>query len=123
MLSVAAMILACNAPPAPANGIIIPAYLPLSNTADWNVLKEDASIFTKAQNPIYTNYWVIVNGSNNGPYSSAADWATATTLWDPITANGGKIFGYVHTLAAPASATFRPLSDVKTDIKAWVKGP
>ena len=102
--------------------MIIPAYLPLDDATNWNILKEGAALAQNGKSAAYKDYWVTVNSGDNGPFSAPEDWAAATVRWDPIRANGGKIFGYVHTLATPTGTTFRPLDDVKRDIDAWVAG-
>ena len=122
MLGLAALALGSAAPKSFAEGMLIPAYLPLTDTTDWNTLKEGAGIFTAGTSSVYTDYFVVVTGPNSGPFTTAADWATATALWDPIVANNGMIFGYVHTLVSPTGTTFRPLADVENDITAWVNG-
>ena len=122
MLGLAALTLGSLAPKTFANGMVIPAYLPLSDTTDWNILKEDAGIFTQGTSDTYTDYFVVVTGPNSGPFTTSADWATARALWDPIVVNNGEIFGYVHTLATPTGTTFRSLASVETDIRAWVNG-
>jgi hypothetical protein len=105
-----------------ANGMIIPAYLPLTDLTDWNILKEGAATMQAGTNPNYKDYWVTVNSGSNGPFTSPSDWATAATLWDPIRANGGLIIGYVHTCQTPTGPLFRSLTDVENDINAWVAG-
>lgn len=105
-----------------ADGMVIPAYLTLSDTNTWNILADDATIMKNGVNPRYKDYWVVVNGPANGPFTLASDWKTAEHRFDPIRANGGRIFGYVHALTAPASSTYRPLREVENDIRAWVTG-
>ncbi len=118
----AALALGTAMPKTSADGIIVPAYLPLTDTANWNVLKEDAAIFANGSTPTYLDYWVVVNSGNNGPFTAAADWTAAAKVWDPIEVNSGAIFGYVHTLVTPTGTTFRSLAAVKSDIRAWVNG-
>ncbi|BDI32065.1 hypothetical protein CCAX7_41160 [Capsulimonas corticalis] len=113
--------LSVGAPKAHADGMIIPAYLPLTDTTDWNIIANDATVLKNGTNALYKDYWVTVNGAN-GPYTTSADWTTAATRFNPIRANGGKIFGYVHTLTTPTSTTFRSLSSVEADITSWVAG-
>jgi len=110
------------APDAHANGMIIPAYLPLTDSTSWQILEEDAAIIRDGSNANYKDYWVTVNSSNNGPFSTPSDWTTAATRFNPIRANSGKIFGYVHTLTTPTSITYRSLASVEADITAWVSG-
>ena len=121
-LTAAAACLAAATPGAHANGMIIPAYLPLTDTSSWQVLAEDASIMRNGTNANYKDYWVTVNSSNNGPFTLASDWTTAATRWNPIRANGGRIFGYVHALTTPTATTYRSLASVEADITAWVTG-
>lgn len=122
VLVATALMLSISATGARADGLIIPAYLPLGDATNWNVLKEDAAFARDGSSARYKDYWVAVNSGDNGPFSSANDWALAKVRWDPIRANGGAIFGYVHTLTSPTSSTFRPLADVKADINAWAAG-
>lgn len=124
VLAVAAVAaaLSCSTTTALADGMIIPAYLPLGDATNWNILKEGAALARAGSSNTYDDYWVAVNSGNNGPFSAPADWAAAKARWDPIRANGGEIFGYIHTLSTPTSTTFRPLADVKRDINAWVDG-
>lgn len=107
-----------------AKGMIVPAYLPLTDTTDWATIASEASYATASTNPVYRDFWVTVNSSNNGPFSSPSDWTTASGLFNSIRTNGGKIFGYVHTNADNGTndATFRSLSSVETDITSWVTG-
>lgn len=111
--------LATGTPKAHAKGMIIPAYIPLTDVSTWNIIATDATYLQSSAN--YKDYWVTVNG-NNGPYTTSADWTTAATRFNPIRANGGKIFGYVHTLTTTTGSTFRTLASVKADITAWVTG-
>ena len=123
LLSLVALALGAAAPKASAQGVIIPAYLPLSDKTEWNILRENAEMFTCGTSDVYNDYFVVVTGPASGPFTSAADWATAETLWDPIVAQDGEIFGYVHTLAQPSgSPKFRPLAVVEADVEAWVNG-
>lgn len=122
MLCSAVACLATGAPKAHAKGMIIPAYLPLTDTANWQVLAEDAAYMRDGTNANYKDYWVVVNSANNGPFSTSADWTTAATKFNPIRANAGKIFGYVHTCTTPTSTTYRTLASVEADITAWVTG-
>ena len=125
VLFMAAACLTMGVPRAHANGMIIPAYLPLTDTTSWQILAEDAAIMRDGTNANYKDYWVTVNSGNNGPFSSPADWATAAARFDPIRANSGKIFGYVHTTTTPTSGIYRPLigmNSVEADITAWVTG-
>ena len=122
MLGVAAALLGSATPATFAAGMVIPAYLTLDDATDWNILAEDASIMATGSSPTYKDYWVTVNSGSNGPFTNSADWATAKTRFDPIRTNGGKIFGYVHTLVSPSSDIFRSLSDVEADVTAWVNG-
>lgn len=121
-------------------GMIVPAYLAISSRnptdpsydasalAAWTVLAEAAAAFESGSSQTYKDFWVAVNSGNSGPFTQAdgADaWARAASLWDPIRANGGVIFGYVHTCVGPAMPLvqqYRPLQDVKNDIAAWVRG-
>ncbi len=105
-----------------ADGLVIPAYLPLTDKTDWNILKEGAANFTAGTSSVYNDYFVVVTGPASGPFTTATDWATARTLWDPIVANNGEIFGYIHTMTTPTSITFRPLADVERDVTRWVNG-
>ena len=122
ILALAAFALGTGAPKTHAAGMIVPAYLPLTDAGDWNVLKEDAAIFANGSSPTYHDFWVVVSGSSNGPFTAAADWTAAARVWDPIKVNHGALFGYVHTLVTPTGTTFRPLADVKNDIVAWTQG-
>lgn len=123
MLSLAALAFGSAVPKASADGVVIPAYLPLSDTTDWNILKENAATFTQGTSNVYNDYFVVVTGPASGPFTNAADWTTAKTVWDPIVARNGEIFGYVHTLVQPSgSAKFRSLAAVEADVKAWVNG-
>lgn len=117
-----ALILGVAVPEARADGLIVPAYLPLSDATNWNILQEGAAIVRDGNSARFKDYWVAVNSGNNGPFYNAADWAIAKTRFDPIRANSGKIFGYVHSLATPDGTQFRPLADVKRDIDNWVAG-
>jgi hypothetical protein len=110
------------AAPAVGKGIIIPAYLPLDDAFNWNLLKEGAAIMANGKNPAFRDYWVAVNSGTNGPFTAAADWAKAATVWNPIRANGGKIFGYVHTCEQPIGPKFRTLATMQSEITAWVNG-
>lgn len=122
-------------------GLIVPAYLgvPSRNPADptydgptithWTVLAEGALTFKNASATAASHdYWVIVNSGHNGPFdqADASDvWDRAASLWDPIRANGGVIFGYVHASVSPVEPLveqYRSLSQVKDEISAWVKG-
>ena len=73
-------------------------------------------------NPAIKDYWVAVNSGSNGPFTDAAEWPKAAAVWNPIRANGGRIFGYVHTCVEPAGPTFRSLDAVKAEITAWIAG-
>ena len=127
--------LSAGAPAAPGagpafkvgKGMIIPAYLTLDDAADWNLLKEGAAQMQASPNPTFKDFWVTVNSGNSGPFQSAAEWVKAKSVWDPIRANGGRIFGYIHALQSPDSSTpqgrlYRDLASVKADIAAWVSG-
>jgi Spherulation-specific family 4 len=103
-------------------GMIIPAYITLDNVSGWNVLKEGAAKMRTGTNANHKDYWVTVNSATSGSFSTAADWAKAATVWDPIRSNGGRIFGYVHTCEQPTGPIFRPLATVKSEIAAWVAG-
>jgi hypothetical protein len=103
-------------------GMIIPAYLPLEDASNWNVLKEGAALMAAGKNPAFRDYWVTVNSAANGPFTAPSDWAKATAVWNPIRSNGGKIFGYVHTCEQPTGPQFRSLATVKGEITAWVNG-
>jgi Spherulation-specific family 4 len=103
-------------------GIIIPAYLPLQDAYNWNVLKEGAAVMAAGRNPAFRDYWVTVNSAANGPFTAPADWAKAAAVWNPVRSNGGKIFGYVHTCVQPTGPQFRALAMVKDEITAWVNG-
>ena len=103
-----------------ADGLIIPAYLTLSDTTNWNVLKEDAALMQSGSSSSYKDYVVVVTGPNSGPFTNQTDWATAASLWNPIVTNGGFIVGYVHTLQSPTNDLFRPLASVEADITNWV---
>ena len=107
-----------------AKGLIVPAYLPLTDTTDWATLASEATVATASTNPTYKEYYVVVNSSNNGPFTTQANWTTATGLFNPIRTNGGRIFGYVHTNADNGTndAIFRSLSSVEADITSWVTG-
>ena len=118
-------------------GLIVPAYLSVgarfpadpsydaSLLAGWTVLAEAALTVKNGTDPAYKDFWVVVN-SNNGPFTPTDPaWAYAASLWDPIRANGGLIFGYVHTCMSPMEPLveqYRPLEAVKQDITAWVTG-
>ena len=121
-LAFAALALGTAVPKASASGIIVPAYLSLADTADWTILKEGAATAAAGTSTVYTDYWVVVNGPANGPFTTAADWATAATVWDPIVVNGGQVFGYVNTNETPTNHRFRSLAAVENDIDAWVNG-
>lgn len=117
-------------------GIVIPAYLGLEDTADqpnallnWSLLAEGANRMRTALPS--KDFWVVVNGKNG--LFAATEWAKAASVWDPIRANKGKIFGYVHTcttteigtaagLIHVAGPKFRSLDELKAEISAWVKG-
>jgi Spherulation-specific family 4 len=103
-------------------GIIIPAYLPLEDAYNWNVLKEGAAVMASGRNPAFRDFWVTVNSAASGPFTTPADWAKAAAVWTPIRGNGGKIFGYVHTCVQPTGPQFRSLATVKGEITAWVNG-
>ena len=123
-LCAAAAVLGLSSTQSFAKGMIVPAYIPLTDTTDWSTLAAEATYATASTNPVYRDYWVTVNSSNNGPFTSSSDWTTAAGLWNPIRANGGKIFGYVHTNANNGTndAIFRSLSSVEADITSWVNG-
>ncbi len=122
ILALAAFALGIGAPETHVAGMIVPAYLPLTDAGDWNVLKEDAAIFANGSSPTYHDFWVVVSGSRNGPFTAATDSAAAARAWGPIKVNRGALFGYVHILVTPTGTTFRPLADVKNDIVAWTQG-
>ena len=123
LLSLAALVLGTAAPKASADGVVIPAYLPLTDATSWNILKENAATFTRGTSTVYKDYFVVVTGPLSGPFTNATDWATAASVWGPIVVQNGEIFGYVHTLAQPSgSAKFRTLAAVKADVSAWVNG-
>jgi hypothetical protein len=68
------------------------------------------------------DYWVAVSGPSNGPFVQQADFVEALKVWQPIQANGAKIFGYVKTHTAPSSTTLRPLCEAIADVVRWKKG-
>jgi hypothetical protein len=103
-------------------GVIIPAYIGLDDSTTWKILEEGAAVLRDGSSSSHKDYWVAVNSDRNGPFIKEADWNRAKAVWDPIRANGGRIFGYVHTLVNPDSEQFRVLTDVKADITAWVAG-
>lgn len=107
-----------------ASGLIVPAYLTLTDTTDWATLASEATTATASTNTTYHDFWVVANGPSNGPFTTPANWTTAAGLFNPIRTNGGKIFGYVHTNADNGTndADFRTLSAVETDITSWVTG-
>jgi hypothetical protein len=123
-----------------SKGMIVPAYLGVSprNSADpgydasliatWTILAEAASAFKNGSNPNYKDFWVVVSSSRSGPFNEGEGdepWARAASLWDPIRANDGVIFGYVHTCVSPTMPLveqYRPLREVEEEIVAWVKG-
>lgn len=105
-----------------ANGLVIPAYIPLSDTTNWNILKEGGALAQAGSSNTCGEYWVVVTGPNSGPFAAAAEWASTKTRWDPIRTNLGEVFGYINTMTTSTSSTFRPLADVKRDIDAWVAG-
>jgi hypothetical protein len=88
-------------------GVIIPAYLTLDDAYAWNVLKEGAATMQASSQTSYKDYWVVVNSADNGPFLNQNDWIKAKTAWDPIRANGGRIFGYVHTVQCSYGAIAR----------------
>src|SRR4051812_8768093 len=61
-------------------GMIVPAYVALSDTATWNVLKENAATMASGAQP--KDYWVVANGPNNGPFTTTAEWAAGAAVWD-----------------------------------------
>lgn len=109
-------------------GMIIPAYLSLdTDAASWTAIKEGAALMKASPNTSFKDYWVAVNSGSNGPFHTQEEWTKAKTLWDPIRANGGRIFGYIHTVQSPDASTpagrkYRDLASVKADIAAWVNG-
>ena len=108
-------------------GIIIPAYVTLDDAYAWNVLKEGAQIMQASPQKSHKDYWVVVNSGDNGPFVNAKDWTKAKTVWDPIRANGGRIFSYIHTVQSPdatipAGRLYRDIDAVKADITRWVDG-
>jgi Spherulation-specific family 4 len=108
--------------PTEPRGVIIPAYLSLDDAVGWNVLKEGAALMSAGKGRSARDYWLTVNSGSNGPFATAAEWQRAALAWNPVRANGGKIFGYVHTCVQPEGPTFRPLADVKKEIADWVRG-
>lgn len=108
-------------------GVIIPAYLTLDDAYAWNVLKEGAQTMSASTQSSYKDYWVVVNSADNGPFLNQNDWAKAKTVWDPIRANGGRIFGYVHAVQSPDASIpdgrlYRDINTVKAEITSWVNG-
>lgn len=108
-------------------GVIIPAYLTLDDAANWNLLKEGAAVMKASASTSFKDYWVAVNSADSGPFQNAADWVKAKAVWDPIRANGGRIFGYIHTVQSPDAGTpqgrlYRDLATVKAEVAAWVNG-
>lgn len=104
-------------------GMIIPAYISLSENDSWNILAYGANLM-KANKNSKKDYFVTVNSENNGPFSKASDWDLAAVKFDAIRNNGGRIFGYVHTCddAINNPLKFRTIESVEADIKAWVDG-
>ena len=118
--NIAALVLATASLNTFADGLIIPAYLTLSDTNNWNALRDGAASLQSGSSSTYKDYVVVVTGPNSGPFTNQIDWTIATSLWDPIYANGGLLVGYVHTLQSPTGDLFRPLASVEADITAWV---
>jgi hypothetical protein len=108
-------------------GIIIPAYLPLGQRVSWSNLSDQAAAMRDAGGGT-KDFWVAVNGAGNGPYANATDWTTAESLFDPVRANGGAIFGYVHSCKTdsirqhPSYYELLPMDAVKADIAKWIAG-
>lgn len=118
---------AIRAPIWDGKGIIIPAYLTLgpADAAGWTNLAQGAAKLRDAKaagQTSYSDYWVAVNSADHGPYDTTEQWNEAAKVWDPIRANGGKIFGYVHTTTTPTSIQFVPRDKVEADVRKWLIG-
>ncbi|MDB4985787.1 MAG: hypothetical protein JWN04_965 [Myxococcaceae bacterium] len=121
-----------------SKGVIAPLYLPVpAATASaedpdknrWSLVSTAAATArTPAGAPI--DFWVVLNGSNNGPPSTKTEWENARAVWEPVGASqsGGRLFGYVHTVQSHRDAAgntfvgpeFRSLAEVENEITAWV---
>lgn len=67
------------------------------------------------------DFWVTVNGPNNGPLTDAADWSTARNVWNDLRTNGAAIFGYVHSCVDPKNSSKLIEADVVLEqIRSWV---
>jgi hypothetical protein len=103
-------------------GIIVPAYYSLDETAKWSQLAAAAGQLSPQE------FWVTAN-NNNGPFS-AGQWPAAQARFGAIENNGGRIAGYVYTHQAAyqsngtlaQQAAFRDLASVQANITAWVNG-
>lgn len=113
-------------------GLIIPAYLGVdsSQTDRWKAIADGAATLQDGGSA-HKDYWVTVTAGVNGEMKQTFDWTSAKLVWDPVRANGGAIFGYVHTsqkwVTGPNKTCvdallFRPIADVEADIAAWVSG-
>jgi hypothetical protein len=104
-------------------GLIIPAYLAIDGTQQdsWTAIAAGAATLLNGTST-YKDYWVAVTAGASGEKKQDVDWMAAKAAWDPVRANGGKIFGYVHTGQTPTSLLFRPIVDVEADIVSWVAG-
>jgi hypothetical protein len=91
------------------------------------VLKEGAADMQASTRKFYKDYWVLVNSADNGTFLNQYDWVKPKAVWDPIRGEGGRIFGYVHTVQSsdasiPAGRLYRDLKTVKSGITSWVNG-
>ena len=119
-----------------AGGLIIPIYTlpaaaaPGATSAQatagtvWEKLAQGAASMraAKASGSFYSDFVVAVSGPLHRPFQTRAEFDNAALSYDPIVAQGGQIFGYVHTLTDPDGPTFRPVADVLQDVDAWIQG-
>lgn len=86
----------------------------------WKRLSEQASVMSAGKH--YKDFWVVVSGQDSRPFADPADFMRATKSWDPIREHGGKIIGYVHTLAdVDCSIQYRSVAEVMQDVHTWVR--
>lgn len=103
-------------------GVIIPAYLP-ADSSEWQRITGARSSLTE-RTESRTDYWVVLNGPNNGPPETDAEWKAAEKNWtNVIGTDGARAFGYVH--ACPEgkclkSSVLRSQGDILQSIADWV---
>lgn len=87
----------------------------------WGIVASNAVLIKKNKSGRFRDYFVIANGPSSGPFAIPFN-NLVTTAFTKVRNQGGKIFGYVHTMATPTSQTFRSLSSVEADITTWAAG-